>query len=91
MANAFLWVGCASKVTSQPHSEASREIGMTREQIVALYGPTRNRRASPEGEIWTYNLSAGDAWIPWTSGFHPAMRILLFGDDGRVKSCRYSQ
>lgn len=91
MTGALLFAGCASGGGGKPHPGASREVGMTQDQIVALHGPTNHRRAASEGETWVYNLSAGDAFIPWTSGFRPKLRILVFDAEGRVKSCSYSQ
>jgi hypothetical protein len=63
---------------------------MTKKQAIARYGPTNHRRAGSEGETWIYNLSASDAFIPWTSGYRPRLRIIDFDKEGRVKSCSYS-
>jgi hypothetical protein len=90
MAGEVLFAGCASNDGGKPNPAANREIGMTKDQIVALYGPTNHRRVASEGETWVYNLSTGDAFIPWTSGYRPRLRIVIFDQDGKVKSCSYS-
>jgi hypothetical protein len=83
LTGAFWCAGCATKAKVT----TSREVGMAKEQIIALYGKSNNQRVDSEGETWTYNLSASDAIIPWTSGYRPNLRIIRFGKDSRVKSC----
>lgn len=91
MAGALLCTGCASNDAGRSDIGTNPEVGMTKDQIIALHGPTNNRRVGPEGETWIYNLSAGDPFIPWTSGYRPRLRTIDFDKDGKVKSCSDSK
>ena len=89
--------GCASdKGSDQPgnaqkQSEKTPEVGMTKDEVIALYGKTDNVQASSEGETWIYNLNLGEAFIPWNFGYRPKMRIVNFNKEGKVASWSYSK
>lgn len=89
--------GCATQDNgSQPKREANAaeknpEVGMSKDQVTALYGPTNNQQVTSEGETWVYNLNMGEAFIPFNFGYHPKMRIIQFGKDGKVASWSYTK
>jgi hypothetical protein len=93
----LFFAGCASdNAGSQPKpaadsNEKKPEVGMTKDQVVAMYGKTDNMRVSSDGETWIYNLNMGEAFIPWNFGYRPKMRIIDFDKDGKVKSWSYSK
>jgi len=92
---AVLICGCASDKdggakTSQPQQEKNPEIGMTKEQVLAMYGKTDNIQASSEGETWIYHLNMGEAFIPFNFGYRPKMRIIDFDKDGKIAHWSYS-
>ncbi len=96
MAAAFLFAGCASDKASEPkaaaqNQEKNPEVGMTKDQVVALYGKTNNMRVGSEGETWIYDMNMGERFIPWNYGYRPKMRIIEFDKDGKVKSWSYSK
>ena len=83
--------GDQSKPAADKPAEKNPEVGMTMDQVVALYVKTENKQVSREGETWIYNLNMGEAFIPWNFGYRPKMRIVNFGMDGKVKSWSYSK
>src|ERR1051325_4713253 len=89
--------GCATRSsdsqtqTNQKPSDKNPEVGMTKDQVIQLYGKTNNMNVSSEGETWIYNLNMGEAFIPFNFGYRPKMRIINFGKDGLVKSWSYSK
>jgi hypothetical protein len=90
--------GCATndpnstaKTEQKKPSEKNPEVGMTKAQVLELYGKTDNIQASSEGETWIYNLNMGEAFIPFNFGYRPKMRVINFGTDGLVKSWSYSK
>jgi len=92
-----LAVGCASdnggetKNTSAEQKQKDPEIGMTKDQILAMYGKTDNVRMSSEGETWIYNLNMGEAFIPFNFGYRPKTRIITYDKDGRVAHWSYNK
>jgi hypothetical protein len=55
--------GCVSDNagSSQPkpaaqNNEKNPEVGMTKDQVIGLYGKTDNMRVGSDGETWIYNL-----------------------------------
>jgi hypothetical protein len=91
-AAALFFVGCASndngsklKQTASDN-EKKPEVGMTKEQVISLYGKTDNIRVRSDGETWIYNLNLNEAFIPWNVGYRPKLRIVDFDKDGKVKS-----
>jgi hypothetical protein len=97
---ALVACGCAtsgdnanSTANSRPTKPAERnpEVGMTKAQVLELYGKTDNIQASSAGETWVYNLNMGEAFIPFNFGYRPKMRIITFGPDGLVKSWSYTK
>jgi len=96
-AAALMFAGCASdNASSQPKpaaesKEKNPEVGMTKDQVIGLYGKTDNVRVSSEGETWIYNLNMGEAFIPWNFGYRPKLRIIDFDKEGKVKSWSYSK
>ena len=98
LAAAALFAGCASDNNNDskpkqtaPDNEKKPEVGMTKEQVIGLYGKTDNIRVGSDGETWIYNLNMGEAFIPWNFGYRPKMRIVDFDKDGKVKSWSYSK
>ena len=67
------------------------EVGMTKEQIITMYGKTDNMQVSSEGETWIYNLNMGEAFIPFNFGYRPKFRIIQFDKDGKVIKWSYSK
>jgi len=96
---ALLASGCASDkqesssaAAAQPKpSQKDPEVGMTKDQIIAMYGKTENIQVSNEGEIWTYNLNMGEAFIPFNFGYRPKTRVIHFDKEGKVTSWAYSK
>jgi hypothetical protein len=92
---ALLFAGCASdnsQANSQQHQpEKNPEVGMTKDQVIALYGKTDRVAASSEGEVWTYNLNMGEAFIPFNFGYRPKIRIITFDQDGKVAHWSYNK
>ena len=95
-----LLVGCCASdkqessstaTAQQKPSDKNPEVGMTKEQIIAMYGKTENIQVSSEGEIWTYNLNMGEAFIPFNFGYRPKLRIIRFDKEGKVASWSYSK
>ena len=88
--------GCASDKAGSDTSSAQQkqkdpEVGMTKEQVIALYGKTDNVQKSSEGETWIYHLNMGEAFIPFNFGYRPKVRIINFDKDGRVAHWSYSK
>lgn len=92
--------GCAtndSGTASSDKPKAAKQedklpsVGMTKEEVIAMYGKTDNKQISSEGETWIYNLNMGEAFIPFNFGYRPKMRIINFDADGKVKSWSYSK
>src|SRR5438128_3936118 len=93
---ALLVGGCASDKAGSDTSSAQQkqknpEVGMTKEQIIAMYGKTDNMQVSSEGETWIYNLNMGEAFIPFNFGYRPKIRIIQFDKDGKVNKWSYSK
>src|SRR5437016_5619576 len=90
-------IGCASpngasnQQAEQKQPGKNPEVGMTKEQVVALYGKTDNIQASSEGETWVYNLNMGEAFIPFNFGYRPKTRIIQFDKDGKVVRWSYTK
>ncbi len=86
--------GCAS---DKPDSSSAQqkpkdpEVGMTKDQVIALYGKTDNVQVSSEGETWIYHLNMGEAFIPFNFGYRPKIRIINFDKDGKVAHWSYSK
>lgn len=80
---ALLLAGCATDSSSRAPVNPHR--GLTADQIKARYGQPGNIRATPEGEVWMYNLDKGEKIIPWTKDYQPRWRIVEFDRDGRVR------
>src|SRR4051812_42306326 len=96
LAAVFIFAGCATEGTSQPkpaaqNNEKNPEVGMTKDQVIALYGKTDNMRVGSEGETWIYNLNMGEQFIPFNFGYRPKMRIIEFDKEGKVKTWSYSK
>jgi hypothetical protein len=99
LAAAFCFSGCATNNTSDAESKAQApkpseknpEVGMTKDQVIEMYGKTDNIQMSSKGEIWIYNLNMGEAFIPFNFGYRPKMRYITFGADGKVTEWSYSK
>ena len=89
--------GCASDKSEQssaPKSDQKQqdpEVGMTKDQVLALYGKTDNIQTSSDGETWIYHINMGEAFIPFNFGYRPKMRIIQFDKDGKVSHWSYSK
>ena len=95
---ALLVGGCASDKAGSDTSSAQQkqqqkdpDVGMTKEQVIALYGKTDNVQMSSEGETWIYHLNMGEAFIPFNFRYRPKMRIINFDKDGKVARWSYSK
>jgi hypothetical protein len=92
-----LITSCASdkdadtKAPPKQQQEKNPEIGMSKEQVLAMYGKTDNIQASSEGETWIYNLNMGEAFIPFNFGYRPKLRIITFDQNGKVAHWSYSK
>lgn len=64
------------------------EVGMTQAEIIELYEgePDSKNTSSDGGEVWTYHMNAGAAFIPWNFGYRPEYDAITFGPDGKVTS-----
>lgn len=97
LGSALLACGCASdKSEEQKSSQAQQkekdpEVGMTKEQVIAMYGKTDNIQTSSDGETWIYRLNMGEAFIPFNFGYRPKIRIIQFDKDGKVAHWSYSK
>jgi len=68
------------------------EVGMTKEQVIARYGKTDRISSSSDGEVWTYMLNLGQAFIPFNFGYHPKILIIVFDNaTGKVAHWNYSR
>jgi len=89
--------GCASdsdkdaKQVQKQQQEQNPEVGMTKAQILAMYGKTDNIQMGSEGETWIYHLNMGEAFIPFNFGYRPKMRIIIFDQDGKVSHWNYTK
>ncbi len=93
---ALLVGGCASDKAASDSSSAQQkqkdpEVGMTKDQVIAMYGKTDNVQVSSEGETWIYHLNMGEAFIPFNFGYRPKIRIINFDNDGKVAHWSYSK
>jgi len=93
-----LWIaGCATTdsdskpKSAQTKAEKKPEVGMTKTQVIDLFGKTDNVHESSEGETWIYNLNMGEAFIPFNFGYRPKTRIINFDKEGKVISWSYSK
>ena len=97
LALGLVFTGCATTDSgSKPQAEQKQpeknpEVGMTKEQVIALYGKTDNIQASSDGETWMYHLNMGEAFIPFNFGYRPKIRIVNFDRDGKVARWSYSK
>ena len=98
LACALMAAGCASEnggssgsSTQQKPADKNPEVGMSKDQVIAMYGKTDNMGVSSEGEIWTYNLNMGEQFIPFNFGYRPKMRIIHFDKEGKVASWSYTK
>jgi outer membrane protein assembly factor BamE (lipoprotein component of BamABCDE complex) len=97
-ASSLLFTGCQTSQSDGSTSakktrkeEKQPEVGMTKEQVLALYGKTDNKRMTSEGETWIYNLNMGEMFIPFNFGYRAKTRVVNFDKNGLVASWSYSQ
>jgi hypothetical protein len=81
----------ASEKKAEKAPEKPPEKGMTKEQILQMYGKTDNVTVGSDGETWTYHLNMGEAFIPFNFGYRPKLRIINFDKEGKVASWSYSK
>lgn len=98
VASSLLLAGCQSTQSDgsttakkSKKEEKQPEVGMTKDQVTALYGKTDNRRITSEGETWIYNLNMGEMFIPFNFGYRPKTRVINFDKNSLVTSWSYSQ
>src|SRR5437016_8547841 len=84
LALGLLFSGCAttesgsSAQTTQKQADKNPEVGMTKDQVIQLYGKTDSIHATNTGETWIYRLNMGEAFIPFNFGYRPKVRIINF-------------
>jgi hypothetical protein len=83
--------GSSAKPAETKPSQQDPAVGMTKAQVLGLYGKTDNIQARSDGETWVYNLNMGEAFIPFNFGYRPKIRIINFDLNGIVKSWSYSK
>ena len=76
---------------AQKQAQKDPEVGMTKEQVIAQYGKTDDVSVSSDGEVWTYNLNMGEAFIPFNFGYRPKFRVIMFNKDGKVTHWNYTK
>ena len=97
MALTLIVAGCASpdgganSQASQKPAEKTPEVGMSKEQVVAMFGKTDNIHMTNEGETWIYNLNMGEMFIPFNFGYRPKTRMIYFDKDSKVARWSYSK
>src|SRR5437773_413571 len=96
--SAIIVGGCASdkaggdaSAAKQKQQQKDPDVGMTKDQVIAMYGKTDNVRMSSEGETWIYHLNMGEAFIPFNFGYRPKIRMIYFDKDGKVARWSYSK
>ena len=98
----MILTGCATDSgktntqSGQPQSgkkqpEKNPEVGMTKAQVIEMYGKTDNITQSSDGEIWVYQLNLGEAFIPFNFGYRPKTRLIAFDQQGLVRSWSYTK
>jgi outer membrane protein assembly factor BamE (lipoprotein component of BamABCDE complex) len=89
------FAGCASDKAggekAAQEKQKDPEVGMTKEQIVAMYGKASNVQVSSEGETWFYHLNQGQMYIPFNFGYRPKTRLIMFSKEGKVAHWSYSK
>ncbi len=83
--------GGSKQKAVNPNNEQKPELGMTKAEALARYGKTDNIAQSSRGEVWTYHLNMGEAFIPYNFGYRPKLRILTFDADGKLINWSYSK
>ena len=87
--------------TARDQEEGSRppRIGMTKDQVINMYGePTNVTSSGSRGEVWCYvfNNFDGRSFIPYYGEFHEAFKrrhsgTVIFGSNGRVKDFNWNE
>jgi len=97
LALSLIVTGCAtqsgdsSSQAKQQPAEKNPQVGMTKDQVVQMFGKTDNKSVTSEGETWIYHLNMGEMFIPFNFGYRPKTRIINFGRDGLVASWSYNK
>ena len=97
LALSLIFAGCAtqsgdsSSQAKQKPEEKVPQVGMTKDQVVQMFGKTDNKSVTSEGETWIYHLNMGEMFIPFNFGYRPKTRIINFGKDGLVTSWSYNK
>jgi hypothetical protein len=90
-----LFSGCASdQGGSSATATSNPEAGMTKDQIIAMYGKTDDIITTGSGETWTYKLREEQTSSPLSpagAAFQPKLRVINFDTSGRVTSWSYKQ
>jgi len=82
------------------HEEGDRppRIGMTKDQVIDLYGQPVEMNSTSHGEVWSYVFNNFDArsFIPYYGDYHDATKrrhsgTIIFGADGRVKDFSWNE
>ena len=88
-----------SAADDQEEGSRPPRIGMTKDQVINMYGePTNVSSSGSRGEVWHYvfNNFDGRAFIPIYGGYHQAFKrrnsgTIMFGRDGRVQDFNWNE
>ena len=66
-------------------------IGMTKGQVIEMYGEPSSRSHSARGEVWSYWFNRGHAFIPYNFGYTARTGTFIFGANGRLQDFNYNE
>jgi hypothetical protein len=80
--------GCST--TSSPQQPEKMVVkGMTKDQVISIWGKPSAKQVSSSGEIWTWGGQNWKRMIPYAGPFINVQTAkVVFGVDGRVKDYR---
>lgn len=71
--------------------EALPRIGMTKEDVVGLFGETKKIESNDRGETWYYHLNLGEAFIPFAANFYyPKVWVFDFDNQGLLAKYHFT-
>jgi hypothetical protein len=88
---ALLLLGVAGCTTTSNPQQPEKMIskGMSKEQVMSIWGKPSARQVSSSGEIWTWGGQNWKRMIPYAGPFVNVQTAkVVFGPDGRVKDYR---
>lgn len=87
-----------SAARNQEEGSRPPRIGMTKDQVINMYGEPTNVSSSSRGETWFYvfNNFDGRAFIPYYGAVHEALKrrhsgSITFDGSGRVKDFEWNE